>query len=164
MKEEKNEKVSRALSEEEIICVNTAIDAITPEMGEKTVSVLSACANWNNEDADIRKSNRDSMLSHFANIDELKNFLKSEEFETEIAIVRGASKLNTLLNLIISYYTREIKRTSTKKVVVRINGKTYKANKAYIESLAEITDPNQKREQILSHPETEEFVEEIEEF
>lgn len=158
------EKKSRALTEEELVNVQAGVDLLKDKVSEKTSAVITATMSWYNEDEATRKANRVSLLENFENVEALKEYLKSDEFAAEISVIRGMSKINTILNLIISYYTRDVKKKSTKKKIIRIEGKTYSVNAAFFETLSSITDAAEKRKAILEHADTKEVADVVEEF
>ena len=151
---EEKKVVKRELSPEEIVKVNAAIASIKQNASEKFSAVLDAVVNWNTENDEVRLQNRKDLVAKFGTSDDLKAYIKSDEFANEANPVLGMSKLAVVLNIIVSYYSRESQpRKKVAKQTIQIAGEYYSVNAEYLKSIMDLPK-DERRKLILEHADT----------
>lgn len=116
---------------------------------------------WKSGDQDAIKAAKEAVIEAFGGSEALKDFIDGD-FQNELEAYFGISKITPILNNIKSFYARRKTSKRKKMVILNIGGVMYNVNEAYLTSL-EGKDKEEKRELVLSHEDTTEAANSIEE-
>lgn len=129
-------------------------------VSENLLKVLPLVAVWKDEDAEALAAAKDAVIESFGGIDAFKDYVTNELAEELEAFV-GITKCVPIMNNIKSFYARRPGTKGRKKKVkliqVKIGATIYNVNAEYRDSLNELPT-DEKKELILSHPDTAEVV------
>jgi hypothetical protein len=156
------EKKSRELSAEDRAKVLDAINYLKETgVSKEFASIMDAVVDWNSDSEEIRLANRKTLTTNFPG---LREYVKSDEYKSELNRLLGLSKLSVIMRVITNYYGREIIRKKTVKVVVSINNELYEVPKSLLDSIPQNMTKDERKQFILQSEHSKKLNKEIEEF
>lgn len=146
--------VKKPNTAEDVEILTKGVEIMNQNASENFKKVLASVVNWNAEDGEVKTTNRKDLVESFGETAELKNYLESEDFKSELSDYAAIAKVVPVINNIVSYNSR---RTTTyvskKKQQVIINGDPYTVNAAFFASTQHMSKA-ERREALLAHPDT----------
>lgn len=152
----KEKKVKAAPTAEDIAALVAGVEKIK-EFGvsDSFAKVLGMVPMWH--DTEANKATKEAIIAELGGPEKFKDYVDSE-FQTELAVIGGLSKIASTLNNIKSFYARREPKAGSRKVKttqVNMGGKFYLVNSEYYASLKGL-EASEKRDLLLAHEDTKE--------
>lgn len=162
-KETKPKKEKKVYTEEEVAALSNAVAVIVESAGvtPEVAKVLEMVPLWH--DIDANEATKTQVAEFFGGVDKMKTYFDTD-FQAELALLEAFQAVGSRIKLINSFYKRrETTGTKVSKASrnISIDGEVYTINKAYYESISELSG-DEKKELLLAHPMTKKFAEDIE--
>ena len=121
-------------------------------VSENFAKVMELVPVWHDKDASAPV--KEAVANAFGGSDKFKNYVDGE-FQNELAVINGLTKVASTLNNIKAFYARRESTKKAKTQLIMIGGKYYQVNSEFYASLAN-KSVDEKREALLNHPDTKE--------
>lgn len=151
---EKKAAKRRVYTAEELANLNAGLELLAKlGLEEKALKVLKVLVPaWYGEDKEALKEAKTEIQTEFGGADKFKEFINGD-FREALAPYAGIVKIIPVANNIATFYAHRA-TTSKKSQVVSIAGEHYRVNSAYLASLAADMPTEERRQLLLSHPDT----------